>query len=533
MADTPTPAAGVVVVDLNAESKVSEETEGGAAAAPAAPAAAMAADDEGDTDEDNGGDKVGPMESDDDEEEEDYEDDNGSVIVTPHGREYKALKTAKKVLIVTPAYPPNISFGGGVAITYDALCRRLKKRGAEVTVLSPQCGNLDGITAYMYPGFKLEAPSFANLQRIWHCVGEADVVVVPDGMLAQFVIFIGRLKHTPVINNVHTNVKLLLQAATGKYNPIPLLVDFFLALNTWLATVAYTTSPSYAKVLRKRGYRVVGSFSPRIKTQIFNEYDSPEVIAEARQWLTKGQPDKPLMIYAGRWSEEKRIHLLAAAKPEGAICAIVGDGPLSEKIKALHDEKAGFHVFQGMLTQERLRVLYKASDLLVSASNFETLGMTVFEAHLCGTPAVVQDATGFDTQIVKEKNGYLVDYADSAAAKSLLADVLRRPPSRREVLRTTTHKGWDAQLPQLDEVVDKVAGFRVGSKMEWPTIVLFFLWLVVVYITLSLSTLVGLLTLAKAEQEVRPPRKKRNWRLRLRRNKHGKGANKPASPRVT
>ena len=159
------------------------------------------------------------------------------IIRTPHGKEYKALATAKNVLIVTPAFPPNISFGGGVAITYDALARRLEKRGAKVTVLSPQVGNMDGASPVFYPGFTLIPPNPANLQRIWHCVGAADVVVVPDSMIAPYVIFIGRVKHTPVINNVHTNVKSLLINATSRFNPIPYLVDFFLALNTWLATV--------------------------------------------------------------------------------------------------------------------------------------------------------------------------------------------------------------------------------------------------------------------------------------------------------
>ena len=51
------------------------------------------------------------------------------------------------------------------------------------------------------------------------------------------------------------------------------------------------------------------------------------------------------------------------------------------------------------MPQHRLRVLYKAADVLVSASKFETLGMTVIEAQLCGTPAVVQNAAGFVTQV--------------------------------------------------------------------------------------------------------------------------------------
>ena len=45
---------------------------------------------------------------------------------------------AKKVLIITACYPPNIKFGGGLAFTYSALSRRLSQRGADVTVLSPQ-----------------------------------------------------------------------------------------------------------------------------------------------------------------------------------------------------------------------------------------------------------------------------------------------------------------------------------------------------------------------------------------------------------
>ena len=139
--------------------------------------------------------------------------------------------------------------------------------------------------------------------------------------------------------------------------------------------------------------------------------------------------------------------------------------------------------------------------------------MTVFEAHLCGTPAVVQDANGFDAQVVKGKNGYLIDYADAEEAKAFLEKVLRNPPSKKSVLQTTEQKSWDAQLPQLDDIVDTVAGFRVGSKCDWPTIVIFSLWLGFVFVVLSIATLVKALTLTKAKHEVRPRRR------RSRRNK--------------
>ena len=69
---------------------------------------------------------------------------------------------------------------------------------------------------------------------------------------------------------------------------------------------------------------------------------------------------------------------------------IVGDGPEEEAVKVskLANNK-NVIVHRGMVNQERLRVLYKAADFLVSASKFETLGMTVAEAGVCGTPVIV------------------------------------------------------------------------------------------------------------------------------------------------
>ena len=46
----------------------------------------------------------------------------------------------KNVLIITPVFPPFISVGGGVAITYGALSEKLSNRGHNVTVISPRLG---------------------------------------------------------------------------------------------------------------------------------------------------------------------------------------------------------------------------------------------------------------------------------------------------------------------------------------------------------------------------------------------------------
>ena len=51
----------------------------------------------------------------------------------------------------SPVFPPNISFGGGVAITYFALAKKLSEReGTEVRVYSPRAGNMDACSLPFY-----------------------------------------------------------------------------------------------------------------------------------------------------------------------------------------------------------------------------------------------------------------------------------------------------------------------------------------------------------------------------------------------
>ena len=149
--------------------------------------------------------------------------------------------------------------------------------------------------------------------------------------------------------------------------------------------------------------------------------------------------------------------MLIAAKPAGSTVAIVGDGPQRDELMALHDPARGVCVHVGMVPQHRLRVFYKAADLLVSASKFETLGMTVIEAQLCGTPAVVQNAAGFVTQIDHERNGLLTDYDDAMSARRDIEHVLDLNLSAADVKATMKTGSWTTGLPQLDNVVDEVA----------------------------------------------------------------------------
>ena len=377
-----------------------------------------------------------------------------------------------RVLIVTPVYPPLISVGGGVAITYGQLYDKLIARGNKVTVLSGRLYNVDHCTTNLYSSFPILLPSLANLKLFYRHFKENDVVVCPDTTLLPFLLFFSHLTETPLLCNLHTNFRMVLEGGSwaGRNLAAPIM-DTFCGWTSRIAPLCYTTSPSYKAVCDSRGYKVDGVFSPRIKLGVFEEKDDPKVVAEARKWLTDEAPEEKkgsVLIFIGRWSHEKRIHLLVKCKPSNCVLAIVGDGPKKEadKIDELHDPANGVVVKRGMVNQERLRVLYKASDYLVSASAFETLGMTVAEAHLCGTPVIVQNAAGFITQVVEGENGFLVDFDDPETYLPVVQKAVDHPPSAAQI-RKTVEQRWDGDLENLDDVVEKMATLR---KEDWNCI---------------------------------------------------------------
>ena len=409
-------------------------------------------------------------------------------------RRLRALAQPWRVLIVSPVFPPHIEHGGGVAITLEALAGRIVDRGGTVDVLSPATGTLDSYEQTWYPGFRHIFPGVQNMAKIAKAVERADIVVAPDSTLVPFVALMCRVLRTPMLYNVHTDVACLLRDDGAAC--VARAVDAWFALGSRLATRCLTTSPAYCAEARRRGYRVAGAFSPRIKTSIFElDTDTADEIAAARAWLCGGARDaarRPLLLHVSRLSAEKRIAHCVAAKPRDAILAIVGDGPQRDEVYAMHDDAAGVVVHLGIVPQARLRVLYKAADLVLSASAFETLGMTVMEAHLCGTPTVVErSCASFVAQLVEgaHGNGALADFNDAAAARAAIDAVIARRLSPAAVKRTLVRSGggdggdgdagrggsaggrsWDAGLPALDDVVDEVASLTLPPLCSCATL---------------------------------------------------------------
>ena len=74
------------------------------------------------------------------------------------------------------------------------------------------------------------------------------------------------------------------------------------------------------------------------------------------------------------------------------------DEAKDDMVLALHDPANGIVCLPDYVDHDQLRIFYKAADVVVSASNFETAGHTAHEALLCGTPVVLQRTGGFVSQ---------------------------------------------------------------------------------------------------------------------------------------
>jgi len=402
-------------------------------------------------------------------------------------------RTRLRVCIITPVYPPNVAVGGGVAITYGALTDCLHRMGHEVKVFSPRLDNVDHGSSILYKDFPVTFPTAANLQVLSRAIAWCDIVVCPDDNNIPFFAYLARMHDKPFLSNIHTNVEEVLRLSPSLFlNSFAApLIGNFVRICSHLTTATYTTSPSYGEVLKSKGVHVTGVFSPRIKLAVFTLPDSDEEIARARAWLSNGQVNKPILLVAGRLSHEKRISLLARAKPDGVILAVVGDGPDATTVSELaRQQDVLVHV--GMVNQDRLRVLYKACDLLVSASAFETLGMTVAEANMCGCPVAVQAAPGFVSQVIPGRNGYLVNYDDSNEARAQLEFVLKNKPTKAQVLSTLAER-WDAKLEDLQDVVARLA--REGrTPMDFSlkfflTLAMLVYWFLYSIVTFPFNTL--------------------------------------------
>ncbi|MEI7662310.1 MAG: glycosyltransferase [Bacteroidota bacterium] len=146
------------------------------------------------------------------------------------------------------------------------------------------------------------------------------------------------------------------------------------------------------------------------------------IFSETASGMCRNLPfdnQKPVVLYAGRISKEKGvmelpgiIRKVRSVFPEIQV-VIAGTGPAEDELKRLMPDA----YYLGWVAQETLPALFRASDILLLPSRFDTFSCVVLEALSCGLPVVAYNTKGPKDILEDSVNGYLVETEEEMAGK--------------------------------------------------------------------------------------------------------------------
>ena len=345
-----------------------------------------------------------------------------------------------RVGLFTNNYLP---FRGGVTTAVETLRRGLEALGHHAWVFAPAARSpqpdppfvfrYPSIPAPTYPGFSLPLPVSRRLGRLARAL-ELDVVHVHHPFLLGVTgRRLARRQGCPLVFTYHTRYEKY-----AHYVPLPPRLVRRLAVRLACrfadsADLVVAPSDHVADTLRGRG---VGAPIAVIPTGVDLELFSPGSRERARRRL--GLPVEGLIcLYTGRLDREKSLERVldafesVAAAVSTATLHLVGKGSHAQALQ--HRAGAGRvrHriVFHGGLAREALPDYYRAADLFLFASQTETQGLVLAEAHACALPAVAVRASGVEEVVTDGETGLLTKAETGEMADAvigLLLDADRR-----------------------------------------------------------------------------------------------------------
>lgn len=380
-----------------------------------------------------------------------------------------------RVGIFTNNYLP---LRGGVTTAVETLSEGLKARGHCAWIFAPrfpgpsadppEIFRVPSLPAFTYPEFSLAIPWSRRLARI---VDKLDLEIFHAQhpfLLGRAAERLARARGRPLVLTYHTHYEKY-----AHYVPLHQRLVERLAVS-WSARFANRSdlviAPSNAvrAELQRRG---VARPIEVVPTGVPLHRFAPGDRSRARAVL--GLPPADLiLLYVGRLDREKSVELLLDAFPlvvdalPGARFLLVGQGTQGEKLRArARAVPAGERVsFLGGKPRDTLPDYYRAADLFWFASQTETQGLVLAEAHACGLPAVAVRAPGVEEVVSDGETGLLVKPDPQALAEAALGLLL--DPGRRRAMgdraREVASRQFDAER-QAGEIAALYARLLGGS----------------------------------------------------------------------
>jgi glycosyltransferase involved in cell wall biosynthesis len=291
----------------------------------------------------------------------------------------------------------------GIVNTLCHLLDYLGENGHESVLFTPHSGRPEqdlsryaatdivrypGLPAPYYPELRLALPDWRLNRRLQQF--QPDLVHAVNPLtLGMAGIWQARRLGLPAAASFHTDVAGF--ASHWGLAALSRPIWAGLRLTHHWADLNFCPSEVTARQLRQHHFKRVKVWSHGVDGQRFHP---DKRTAAWRERLSNGEPEKPLLLFVGRVSWEKRVDWLRpllTALPNVRL-AVVGDGPARRPLAEMLTDLPA--VFTGYLRGEELAQAYAAADLFVFPSPHETFGNVVLEAMASGLPVVAPRSGG-------------------------------------------------------------------------------------------------------------------------------------------
>ncbi len=357
-----------------------------------------------------------------------------------------------KIILVSDAIPPIIN---GVTTLLATTANTLTDMGHEVLVICAKPKELSlrppfkkaktvqyrSIPAMIYPKFRIALPNPIKTASVISRF-QPDIIhsFSPSPLAVDYLLSANLLK-VPYVSTYTTqlNNKQYIQIAikTNQVEHIEGIIEMYFKWFYSKCNVVLSEAKSMVPNMVDAGVpedKIVVSPSPSDLSSIRILND-----AEKKTLWQKYGVKRISAVYLGRLSIEKNLTTLiniwkevTKALPE-AVLAIIGEGKeegnLKKLIKDLQLDKNV--LFVGSTSHDDLMKsgFLSASDIFVSASTSETLGLAAIEGMASGIPPVLFDATGVSDSITDQ--GFIVEKDNAEKFVDAIIKLLKDPNTRK------------------------------------------------------------------------------------------------------
>jgi glycosyltransferase involved in cell wall biosynthesis len=377
-----------------------------------------------------------------------------------------------KIAVFTETFLPKVD---GIVVKVCRLLEHLERRGHEAIVFAPGGSpkEYSGFQVYSFRSLPVPFYPEMSISPPWALVDlkvqefKPDLIhLVNPVSLGLAGLRVAKLYQVPVLASYHTDVP-----GFAEHWNLGFLSESIYRYARWIHNnVDLNVCPSEftRRQLHEHNFKRVEIWRGGVDIEL---YSPAKRSAEMRVRLTDGDTERPLLMYVGRVSPEKKIdRLLPILKryPEARL-AIVGDGPSRQDLQKKF--RGTDTVFTGYLKGEELATAYASGDIFTFTGDKETFGNVVVEAMASGLPVLAPNSGGVTDLVLDRFNGRQYDPNEPESILEAAGEMIADPVKAREYgeygRQLAEQRTWEITLDELLGHYQQVIETRPQGRYKW------------------------------------------------------------------